>query len=173
MEIEEAQTQRPQPTTPIPGLRVRIRTFGSGLSSEPFFYTAPEPGDTKPPREPEPDFDDRQRQVYRAPSQAGPGNDIYAGSPSLQKAPTRGSASLARFFSKSSFKLPPINPCATHPPLRRMRWPHPLLPLVEQRRTGTFDSSDPHRPIYCQRTAATPTKPTFVSSYALLRRAVL
>src|SRR5262252_5265653 len=54
-----------------------------------------------------------------------------------------------------------------------MRWPHPLLPRVEQRRTGTFDSSHPHRPIYFKRTAATPTKPTFVSSYALLRRAVI
>src|SRR5262249_242504 len=36
----------------------------------------------KRPREPEGDFDDRQCQVYRAPSQAGPGNDIHAGSPS-------------------------------------------------------------------------------------------
>jgi hypothetical protein len=39
-------------------------------------------------------FDDREGQVYPAPSQAGPGNDIYAGSPGLQKAPTRGPASL-------------------------------------------------------------------------------
>jgi hypothetical protein len=39
-------------------------------------------------------FDDRQAQVYRAPSQAGPGNDINAGSPGFQKAPTRGPASL-------------------------------------------------------------------------------
>ena len=31
-------------------------------------------------------FDDRQAQVYRAPSQAGPGNDINAGSPGFQKA---------------------------------------------------------------------------------------
>jgi hypothetical protein len=37
---------------------------------------------------------DDQRQVYRGPSQASPGNDIHAGSPSLQKAPTRGPASL-------------------------------------------------------------------------------
>jgi hypothetical protein len=39
-------------------------------------------------------FDDREGQVYPAPSQAGPGNDIHAGSPGLQKAPTRGPASL-------------------------------------------------------------------------------
>ncbi len=39
-------------------------------------------------------FDDRQGQVYRAPSQAGPGNDINVGSPGFQKAPTRGPASL-------------------------------------------------------------------------------
>ena len=40
------------------------------------------------------DFDDRQGQVYRAPSQAGPGNDINAGSLGFQKAPMRGPASL-------------------------------------------------------------------------------
>jgi hypothetical protein len=40
------------------------------------------------------DFDDRQGQVYRAPSQAGPGNGIDAGSPGFQKAPTWGPASL-------------------------------------------------------------------------------
>jgi len=33
-------------------------------------------------------------QVYRAPSQAGPGNDINAGSAGLQKAPRWGLASL-------------------------------------------------------------------------------
>jgi hypothetical protein len=33
-------------------------------------------------------------QVYRAPSQACPGNDINAGSPGFQEAPTRGPASL-------------------------------------------------------------------------------
>src|SRR5260370_34617088 len=44
-------------------------------------------------------FDDRQAQVYRAPSQAGPGNDIHAGSPGFQKAPTRGPASLVAFGS--------------------------------------------------------------------------
>ena len=44
-------------------------------------------------------FDDRQAQVYRAPSQAGPGNDINAGSPGFQKAPTRGPASLVAFGS--------------------------------------------------------------------------
>ena len=37
----------------------------------------------RPPRESEPNFDDRQRQGYRPPSQADPGNDIHAGSPSL------------------------------------------------------------------------------------------
>jgi hypothetical protein len=63
---------------------------------EHFFYTAPERVAAKG-REPQPRFDDRQRQVYRAPGQAGPGNDIHAGSPSLEKAPTRGPASLARF----------------------------------------------------------------------------
>ena len=49
------------------------------------------------PAEPELDFDVRQRQVYPASSQAGPGNDIHAWSPGLLKAPTRGPASLARF----------------------------------------------------------------------------
>jgi len=62
------------------------------------------------PRESEPDFDDRQRQGYRPASQAGPGNDIHAGSPSLQKAPTRGPASLARSFLESSHKLRSIKP---------------------------------------------------------------
>ena len=54
----------------------------------------PEPGDDKLARLPEPDSDDRQGRVYRAPSEAGPGNDINAGSPGFQKAPTRGPASL-------------------------------------------------------------------------------
>jgi hypothetical protein len=54
-----------------------------------FFETAPEPGDDKSARWPELDFDDRRRPVYRALSQAGPGNDINAGSPGFQKAPTR------------------------------------------------------------------------------------
>ncbi len=40
--------------------------------------------------QPEPDFDDQKGRVYRAPSQAGLGNDIHAGSPGFQKAPTRG-----------------------------------------------------------------------------------
>ena len=53
-------------------------------------------------REPQPGFDDRQRQVYRAPSQAGTGNDIHPASPSLQKAPTRGPASLARFSRRAA-----------------------------------------------------------------------
>src|SRR5207302_10769603 len=39
-------------------------------------------------------FDDLWGKVYRASSQAGPGNDINAGSPGFQKAPTRGPASL-------------------------------------------------------------------------------
>ena len=51
-------------------------------------------------------FDDRQAQVYRAPSQAGPGNDINAGSPGFQKAPTRGPASLvARCFLRAEHQL--------------------------------------------------------------------
>src|SRR6516162_4727219 len=58
------------------------------------FWDPPEPGDDKLARLPEPDSDDRQGRVYRAPSQAGPGNDINAGSPGFQKAPTRGPASL-------------------------------------------------------------------------------
>ena len=37
---------------------------------------------------------------YRAPSQAGPGNDINAGSPGFQKAPTRGPASLVAIGSR-------------------------------------------------------------------------
>src|ERR1700720_4686015 len=39
-------------------------------------------------------FEDRHGQVYRAPSQAGPGNDINVGAPGFQKAPTRSPASL-------------------------------------------------------------------------------
>jgi hypothetical protein len=51
-------------------------------------------------------FDDRQGQVYRAPSQAGPGNDINAGSPGFQKAPTRGPASLvARCFLRAEHPI--------------------------------------------------------------------
>jgi len=48
-----------------------------------------------------PDFDDRPGQVYRALSQAGPGNDINARSPGLQKAPTRGPASLVSMLTLS------------------------------------------------------------------------
>ena len=51
-------------------------------------------GDDKPAEKPELSFDDRPGQAYRAPSQAGPGNDINARSPGLHKAPTRGPASL-------------------------------------------------------------------------------
>ena len=51
------------------------------------------------PAEPELDFDDRQRQVYPASSQAGPGNDIHTGSSGLLKAPTRGPASLAQLLT--------------------------------------------------------------------------
>src|SRR6201987_4752596 len=54
---------------------------------------------------PEPDFDDRQGQVYRAPSQAGPGNDFNAGSPGFQKAPTR---SLPA-WSRDAFSAPSTN----------------------------------------------------------------
>ena len=53
-----------------------------------------EPGDDKPAQWPEPDFNDREGRVYRAPSRAGPGNDIDAGPPGFQKAPTRGPISL-------------------------------------------------------------------------------
>jgi hypothetical protein len=45
------------------------------------------------------DFDERQGRDYCAPSQAGPGNDINAGSPGFQKAPTRGPASLVAIRS--------------------------------------------------------------------------
>src|SRR6516162_406970 len=58
------------------------------------FWDPPEPGDDKLARLPEPDSDDRQGRVYRAPSEAGPGNDINAGSPGFQKALTRDPASL-------------------------------------------------------------------------------
>src|SRR6516164_9719798 len=74
------------------------------------FFIRPGAWTCQLPRESEPDFDDRQRQGYRPPSQAGPGNDIHAGSPGLQKAPTRGPASLARFFLESSHKLRSIKP---------------------------------------------------------------
>jgi hypothetical protein len=59
-----------------------------------FLETAPGCGDDKPARQPEPGFDDRQGQVYRAPSQPFVGNDIKAGSPGFEKAPTRSLASL-------------------------------------------------------------------------------
>jgi hypothetical protein len=51
-------------------------------------------------------FDERQGQIYPALSRAGPGNDINAGSPGFQKAPTRGPASLvARWFLRADTKL--------------------------------------------------------------------
>ena len=50
-------------------------------------------------------FDDREGQVYPAPSQAGPGNDIHAGSPGLQKAPTRGPASLVAIRALMGFSI--------------------------------------------------------------------
>ena len=47
-----------------------------------------------------------QGQVYRAPSQASPGNEFNAGSPGFQKAPTRGPASLvARCFLRAEHQL--------------------------------------------------------------------
>jgi len=73
------------------GLKFRFLDLGRA------FFTPLRSLELQRAREPQPGFDDRQRQVYRAPSQADPGNDIHAGSPSLQKAPTRGPASLARF----------------------------------------------------------------------------
>jgi hypothetical protein len=51
------------------------------------FPYRPEPGAANRPGTYNRDFDDRYRQVYRAPSQAGSGNDIYTGSPGLRKAP--------------------------------------------------------------------------------------
>jgi hypothetical protein len=74
------------------------------------FFIGPGAWTCQSPRESEPDFDDRQRQGYRPASQAGPGNDIHAGSPSLQKAPTRGPASLARFFWKAATNCDRSNP---------------------------------------------------------------
>jgi len=65
---------------------------------------------TRPPLESEPDFDGRQRQDYRPPSRAGPGNDIHAESPSLWKAPTRGLGSLARFSWKAATSCDRSNP---------------------------------------------------------------
>ena len=56
--------------------------------------------------EPELDFDDRQRQVYPASSQADPGNDIHTGSPGLLKAPTRGPASLAQLLTARGVERP-------------------------------------------------------------------
>ena len=66
-----------------------IRTVGPPVGYS-IFRDRPGRGDAKPARQPEPGFDDRQAQVYRAPSQAGPGNDINAWSPGYHKAPTRG-----------------------------------------------------------------------------------
>jgi hypothetical protein len=49
-------------------------------------------------RQPRPVLTTDNGGVYRGPSQAGPGNDIHAGSPGLQKAPTRGPASLVQCY---------------------------------------------------------------------------
>ena len=82
----------------------RIRNLGPRKGQH-FFKIAAEPGETTRPGKPEPDFDDRQGQVYRAPSQAGPGNDINAGSPGFQNAPTR---SLPA-WSRDAFSAPSTN----------------------------------------------------------------
>src|ERR1700730_17720084 len=59
---------------PVPGFRSSI------------FYTAPELGAAKGPGATA-GFEDRQREVYRAPSQAGPGNDIHAGFSACGRSP--------------------------------------------------------------------------------------
>jgi hypothetical protein len=66
---------------PVPDSNFWFRT-----KAEHFPYR-PEPGAANRPGTYNRDFDDRYRQVYRAPSQAGSGNDIYTGSPGLRKAP--------------------------------------------------------------------------------------
>jgi hypothetical protein len=58
------------------------------------FETASEPRDDRPASQLELDFDDRKSAGLPFTEQAGPGNDINAGSPGFQKAPTRGPASL-------------------------------------------------------------------------------
>ena len=68
------------------------------------FAYRPEPSSTNRPGTHNRDFDDRDRQVYRAPSQAGSGNDIRTGSPGLRKAPTW--APPAGRYSGSSGPVP-------------------------------------------------------------------
>src|SRR5207302_5569214 len=73
----------------------------SRLSAPRSFETAPDPATTTGPVA-RAGFDDPQRQVYLVPSQAGPGNDIHAGSRGLQKAPTWGPASLVAIRALTS-----------------------------------------------------------------------
>jgi len=68
------------------------------------FPYRPEPGSANRPGTHNRHFDDRYRQVYRAPSQAGSGNDIHTGSPGLRKAPT-----WAPRYSGSSGPVPGDN----------------------------------------------------------------
>jgi hypothetical protein len=57
-------------------------------------------------RVPEPDFDDLPGEVYHASGQAGPGNDINAGSLGAQKAPTWSPASLVTVWvSPTAFEI--------------------------------------------------------------------
>ena len=60
-------------------------------------------------------FDDQQGDGLRRASQAGPGNDINAGSPGSQKAPTRSPASPGA-----------IRPGSRKSRSQRFRWPEPI-----------------------------------------------
>ena len=81
-----------------------IRTLGPRVRAS-IFETAAEPGDDEPAGSQSWILNDRQGQVYHAPSQAGSGNDINAGSPGFQKAPTRGLPA----WSRNAFSAPSTN----------------------------------------------------------------
>src|SRR5260370_1383996 len=71
-----------------------------------FCETAAELGDDKPAGSQSRILTIDKGRFYRAPSQAGPGNDINAGSPGFQKAPTRGPSSLvAKCFVRAEHQL--------------------------------------------------------------------
>jgi hypothetical protein len=82
----EADRPGPSGSQLTPWRRKTDSNFWFRTKVEHFPYR-PEPGAANRPGTYNRDFDDRYRQVYRAPSQAGSGNDIYTGSPGLPKAP--------------------------------------------------------------------------------------
>jgi hypothetical protein len=95
-------------------------------------------------------FDDRSRQVYHKRSQAGPGNDIHGGSPSLQKAPTRGAASLClnNLAGTADRGQPARRGGAAVPPgsgdLREELWPdHPNVGRIRDNLASLMERHEP------------------------------